>query len=214
MKITLSILVTIMFMLAGEVPCKSDWVLVKDINDIKIYSRLSEGTNIKEIKANASINASMATLAGLLMDVETFTQWMPNVRSTEVLKRISEKEIYYYVEVKVPWPFTNRDNIMHIKLLEDAETEVVSIIIESDADFIPPKEGLVRIPMARGRWEFTTNENGSTDVFLEYLADPGGKVPIWIVNFFITDVPFKTFTKLKEVAEAVNCDKTDVVNTK
>ncbi len=80
MKITLSILVTIMFILVGEVPCMSDWLLVKDKNDIMIYSRLSDGTNIKEIKANVRINASMANLAGLLMDVETFTQWMPNVK--------------------------------------------------------------------------------------------------------------------------------------
>jgi hypothetical protein len=203
-----------MFTLVGQVPCKSDWLLVKDKNDIMIYSRLCDGTDIKEIRANTSINASMAYIAGLLMDVETFTQWMPNVKSTKILKRISEKEIYYYIEVKVPWPFTNRDNIMHIKLLEDAETEVVSVVIESDADFIPPKEGLVRIPRARGEWKLTTNEDGSTDVFLEYLANPGGKVPIWVVNFFITDVPFKTLTKLKEVAEAANCDKTDEVNMK
>ena len=190
-----------MLVAPGDAPDENDWVLVKDKSCIRIYSRKFSGTEIKEIQANTSVNASIKDLSAMLMDVKEFPEWMPNIRSTEILKRISNNEIFYYVEVKVPWPFTNRDNIMHIKLQENSDTKEVTISIESIPDYIPPKEGLVRIPMASGMWKFTPNQNGSSNVFLEYLADPGGRVPIWIVNMFVTDVPFKTLTKLKEVVE-------------
>lgn len=198
MKIIASILITLILAGVGDEPCENDWVLVKNKNSIKIYSRKYTGSDIKEIKANTNVNASVASLTKLLTDVDAFPEWMPNVKSAEVLKRVSENEIYYYVEVKIPWPFSNRDNVMHIKVLDSAEKEDVSIIIESDPDYIPEKEGLVRIPKASGMWKFTPNEDGTTNVFLKYLADPGGNVPVWIINMFVADVPYKTLTRLKE----------------
>jgi len=202
MKVTTSVLLTLMILLAGEDIGEKDWVLVKNKSNIEIYTRKSDKTEIKEIKAITTIKASMAILKNMLMDVKTFPQWMPNVKSTKILKKVSDKEIYYYVVVKVPWPFTNRDNILHIKLLENPKLGITSIIIESDPDYIPPAEGLVRIPKTSGKWEFTPVNNDSTNILLEYLVDPGGKVPVWVTNFFIADVPYKTILNLKEVAES------------
>ena len=204
------------FMLSGvgETPCENDWVLVKDKSNIKIFSRKFTGSEIKEIKAHTKINTPVAGLTALLMDVETFPDWMPNVKSTEILKKVSENEIYYYIEVKIPWPFSNRDNIMHIKLHKDTVSKTESISIEGIPDYIPERPDLVRIQKSCGMWEFTPGENDTTDISLRYLADPGGNVPAWVVNFFVADVPYKTLIRLKEAVREKNCEKPEGISTK
>jgi uncharacterized membrane protein len=214
MKSIASIFISLILIGVGEIPCESDWVLVKDKSDIKIYSCKFKESDIKQIKANTNVDASITDLATLLMDVNAFPEWMPNIKSTEVLNRVSENEIYYYTEIKIPWPFSNRDNIMHIKLHKDTITKIESISIEGIPDYIPERPGMVRIQKSNGMWEFTPNENGSTDILLKYLADPGGSVPAWIVNFFVADVPYKTLIRLKETIKKKNCEKPEGLSTK
>ncbi len=214
MKIFVSIFFALLITVTGEIPCENEWMLVKDKSDIKIYSCKFKESDIKQIKANTNVDASITDLTKLLMDVNTFPDWMPNVKSTEILKKVSESEMYYYIEVKIPWPFSNRDNIMHIKLHKDTITKIESISIEGIPDYIPERPGMVRIQKSNGMWEFTPNENGSTDILLKYLADPGGSVPAWIVNFFVADVPYKTLIRLKETIKKKNCEKPEGLSTK
>ncbi len=202
----LSIVILAIFLLtAGEeltafsgIPADSTWVLEKDKNGIKVYTRKVEGFEIKEFKAITTMNVPISALVALVIDVETYPKWVENVKSSKILKVVSEDEIIYYNEIKVPWPLSNRDNIVIAKVIRNAGTNVAKVDMKGRPDYLPKDPDIVRIPEANGFWEFVQGENDETEVYLQYLADPGGNVPAWIVNMFIIDGPYKTLMNMKE----------------
>ena len=69
---------------------------------------------------------------------------------------------------------------------------------------VAKKEGVVRVPSSAVAWRVTPTS--PTEIKIEYEAtlDPGGSVPAWVTNLFITKGPYETFKKLKAMlAEAV-----------
>jgi len=175
-----------------------NWVLEKDKDNIRIWTRDTETSNIKSFKAVTIVSASVAQLASVLNDVGAYPEWMANLESTEILKEISKNECYYYFEVEAPWPVSNRDNVVHFKLTNNYETKGFKVDVIGDADYIAEKQDIVRILKSIGTWEITPIEKGKTEVVFEYAADPGGKLPAWAINIFIVDGPFKTLSNLKE----------------
>jgi len=175
-----------------------NWVLEKDKDNIKVWTREIETSSIKSFKAVTTIDASTIQLAAVLNDIEAYPQWMSNIVTTEVLEAINENECYYYFVVEAPWPVNNRDNVVHFKLTNNYETKGFKVDVIGDADYIAEKQDVVRIPKSIGTWQFTPLEEEKTEVIFVYAADPGGKLPAWVINIFIVDGPFKTLSNLKE----------------
>jgi ribosome-associated toxin RatA of RatAB toxin-antitoxin module len=175
---------------------KDGWVLEKDKNDIKIWTLKSADSGIKTFKAVVIYDASVEQLAAVLNDVEAYPEWMSEIEKSEILREVSEYEHYYYLLVDAPWPLSNRDNIVHFKL--EKEAGEVKISVEGHADYIPEKQGIVRVLHSRGVWTIMPQENGKSKLVFEYTADPGGSIPAWAINMFIVEGPFKTLSNLKE----------------
>ena len=87
---------------------------------------------------------------------------------------------------------------MYYKSQIDTQTKVFKATIISKPNYIPDKSGIVRIEEAKGIWKFTQKENGETKVLYQFLGDPGGNIPSWIINIFIVDGPYKTLMNLKQ----------------
>ena len=175
-----------------------NWILEKDKDNIKIWTRDTETSKIKSFKAITTFNVSVAQLAAVLSDVKAYPEWMADISTTEVLEEINENECYYYFEVDAPWPVSNRDNVVHFILTENYQTKGFKIDVTGHADYIAEKQDIVRIPLSIGSWQITPIREGETEVVFEYAADPGGKLPAWAINIFIVDGPFKTLSNLKE----------------
>ncbi|MCU0348800.1 MAG: hypothetical protein MUC59_17805, partial [Saprospiraceae bacterium] len=99
-----------------------DWVLKKDKSGIKVYVKEQVGSNIKELKFTTTIEASMSTIAAVLTHIEGFDDWSYGVNSSRVIKRVSDSEIYYHCNVDFPWPFDDRDLILHSTVWQDKKT--------------------------------------------------------------------------------------------
>jgi len=181
-----------------------DWELEKDKDSIKVWTRVTEGSDIKSFKAITTINATVAQLTAVLNDINSYPEWMADVETTEILEEISENERYYHFEVDAPWPVSNRDNIIHYLLQKDPKTKGVVITATGYPDFIPRKKGVVRIPHSEGTWTFIPTGEKECRVIFEYTAETGGNLPVWVVNLFIVEGPFKTLSNLKKF---VNNDK-------
>ena len=115
-----------------------------------------------------------------------------------MLKQVSPVDLYYYSEVNVPWPVSNRDFVAHIIATQNPVTKAVTVNAENLPDLVPKKDNVVRIRQSDSKWVATPA--GVNLVKIEYtlFADPGGIVPAWLINLFITRGPFETFKKLRE----------------
>jgi hypothetical protein len=182
---------------------ETDWKLEKEKEGIAVYTRNFEEVKIKEFKATTDINAEMEILVAMVLDVEEYSKWMENVKSAEVIKKISEDELYIYSVVDVPWPFDDRDVVTIDKVSRDASSGVVTISIQGVEGMVPEKEGVIRMPESGGFWKFTPQKNGRIAIVYQYLADPGGGIPDWLVNMFLVDGPYKTLENMKRIAEKI-----------
>ncbi|MDP9041572.1 MAG: START domain-containing protein, partial [Bacteroidota bacterium] len=104
------------------------WVLKKEKDNIKVYSRGNGKSKINELKVEMVLNANLSEIAAFILDIENYPKWSRNLKTSYVLKQISDGELYFYTEVKSPWPANNRDLVVHLKILQDTISRTMSII--------------------------------------------------------------------------------------
>lgn len=177
---------------------QSNWVLRKEDDGIFIYESKTDTSKINSIKVETELVGKAEDLVAILMDVGNHSTWAYGTKSASVLKRLSDKEIIFYKEIKSPaWMVSERDLIIQMKVIGNASSK--SIVVESCAlpNFIPVKKNLVRVPTSNEKWIIMplANERIKINYFLQF--DPGGVLPPMLVNLFVTKGPYDTFTNLK-----------------
>lgn len=188
----LSWLLLIIFFNSTLVNAQSAWKLIKEKDGIKIYSRSIEGSSINEIKATFNVKTSMNGLMALLSDVPGFKDWVYRCGEVEELKQTNKYENYYYQRTLVPWPVNDRDLIVYSLWKQDSITKIIQIHGKSMPDFIPEKEGVVRIRYFYNSWKLTPIRNGIVRVDYQISVNPAGIIPAWLANLTITEGPYQT----------------------
>jgi len=202
MKIKLTqwvLMVTIFF--AGTVEAKSDWELSKQKDGIQVYVRDMPNSKLKSFRAVVTIPARLTSLVALLEDTTVFPRLFHNCKSAKSLKKVGYNEFYNYIVTGVPWPLSPRDSITQSIISQNKKTKRVNIAINSKFNMVPQKKGIVRVKHVVGHWEFTPSKNGMTKVVYELNLKPGGKIPVWLVNLLIVDMPFYTFSNLRKLVK-------------
>ena len=177
---------------------QSNWVLKRDQDGIKVYTGSQTNSSIKAVKVECVFNATPPQLAAVIFDINTNDQWVYRSKNYRVVKKINPFDLYYYAEIETPWPVSNRDFIAHLKISQNLHQKTWVIITENEPDLVPEVKDVVRIRECKGKWVIT--QQGLNTVKAEYtlFTDPGGNVPAWLINLFITEGPMESFKKLKE----------------
>ena len=180
---------------------KSTWLLRKSEAAINVFTREATGTDIKEIKVTLSINTTAEKITKTILDVENYSNWMENIETPTVLKKVSENEYYLYYELDAPWPIENRDVVNHTIITYDSISKITTITSKAAPNYIPKKDGIVRVTVSEGCW--TLKQATPTKVEINHclLTSPGGSIPDWLVNMFIVDHPYNTHQNLRELLE-------------
>ncbi|HEV2479964.1 MAG TPA: START domain-containing protein [Puia sp.] len=176
---------------------QENWELKTENEGIRVYTRTFPDSKFKAIRVHLELQATLSQIVALLMDVNEGTQWVYATKTSVLLKQISPNELVYYSEVRLPWPMANRDFIARLRATQDAKTKVVTIDGPVVPDYVPVKDGIVRVTRSMGQWIITPV--GSHHVRLVYTlrTDPGGDIPAWLFNLFVTKGPTESFKKLQ-----------------
>jgi len=181
-----------------RVSAQEEWKLQRDKQGIQVYSAEFPDSKIRAIKVVASYAATPGEIADLVMDVNTATDWVSHLKSTYLVKRVSQNELYYYAEVSLPWPVANRDFVAHLTRYENMQTGTITIDGPAVAGFIPEKKGTVRISNSMGKWVITPLDDGQVRVEYSLHVDPAGSIPSWLVNMFSGETPLQIFENLRK----------------
>ena len=177
---------------------QTDWTLKSDKNGLNIYTKTVSSTGLKGIRVKCNLPAKLSHVVALIMDVDAGGEWVYGTKSSYLLKKVSPSELYYYYEVDIPWPISNRDFIAHLKVSQDPFTKVVTIDGPTEANYLPVKPHIVRVNRSNGKWVLTPTKNNIVQIDYTLEVDPGGTIPVWLVNLFATSGPAETFKKMKE----------------
>lgn len=183
---------------------QSEWKSEKDADGIKIYTRVVADSPLKEFKGEVDIATTPERVVKALKDANSFRKWMPDVASSELLKS-SDSDQYHYLENAVPWPLAKRDGVYHFTYVNSIEggVPVVTVRVEALPDYVPKKDGRVRIPRSDGFWKIVPTTSGA-NITWQIHADPGGAIPTWLVNSTVVDTPFKMLKGLRGLLESPN----------
>lgn len=173
------------------------WQLKKFEEGISIYTRDTENSKFKELKAVFQIKTSLSSIIALLNDVESYPQWVYRCETSKVLLKTSDKYLIRYQTIVAPWPVDNRDVIVEVSFSQDAKTKIVYQKVNALPDYAPKADGHVRIPEFRATWTLVPLKNGIVEIQYELLVNPGGALPAWLVNMAVIDGPFETSQKMK-----------------
>ena len=105
-----------------------------------------------------------------------------------------------------PWPISHRDLVFHLKMWQDSTSQVLYVSLEQLPDYIPEKEGIVRIPEAKSLLSVTPINENRVSVSYIIHVDPGGEVPAFIANLFAAQTPWQTFKNYRDRLKAIRND--------
>jgi hypothetical protein len=173
----------------------NEWQLVKNdrLHDIKLYTKRETGKSLRSFRIEYILEGSLDTLSRAAFDLSSYPRWFYQMKSATLLKKVSEREFYYYAVHKAPAGLPDRDAVLRVTIqpysakLGYAMHEVVSV-----PDYLPPKPPLVRMvaenytvklfPLGNNRWRNLS----------EGYVDPGGYAPDWATNYVQRMAPYQT----------------------
>ncbi|GGB00824.1 START domain-containing protein [Puia dinghuensis] len=193
------IAIAVLLLAAGiTAHAQSDWELRTEKKALKVYTRTFPGSKFKAIKVELELDATLSQLVAVILDVKTATEWVYAAKSAVLIKQVSPAELYYYSEVRLPWPLSNRDFIARLIVSQDPYTRVVTIDGPTVPDLVPEKKDIVRVKQSEGRWIITPVAKNHIRVEYTLRTDPGGDIPAWLFNLFVTRGPVESFENLQQ----------------
>lgn len=187
----------------------SNLSLVMDKKGIKIWSYAVPNSKLRGFKAVTVVKSTLSGLVSLITDTENANRWLYRTSSIDVLKRDdTDHEFTIRVITDFPWPFTDREALVDVRIKQDATGKVLIDSNESlEAARYPVKPCCLRMPLVQGFWSLKPLANGMVEVTMSGHADPGGNVPVGAVNFLIQEHPYNTLRGLRKVIGEVSYQK-------
>jgi hypothetical protein len=170
------------------------WSLAKDAEGIQVYVRNIPDSPLREFRGEVQLKSTPENVVRVLRDANAFRKWMPDVAASELLKA-TDTDQFHYLDNKAPWPVSNRDGVYHFTYSRQGDGTVV-VRVEAAPDYVPLREGKVRIPQANGQWKLVPNGEG-VNVTYQMHASPGGSIPGWLANQTVVDTPFGTLKAMR-----------------
>ncbi len=178
----------------------TDWELAKDKDGIQVYTRLEEGTDVKAYKAITEVQTDMKTLEKLIEDVDNYPSWHASATACNLIKQLDQNIFYYHYYTDLPYPLTDRDIVLK-STKKVISNRSISYQFICTPDFFQEINDCIRIKKGWGKWKLTSLPGGKIQVIFQFLGDPGGNIPTWVVNLFIVDGPYQTLANLRELVK-------------
>lgn len=173
------------------------WNKVYSKDGLDFYSKKIENSKLLAFKAVGVLDVNMGEMMAALRTVNTQMKWDKNTVKKETVEDISDIEAITYSESRIPWPFNNRDMVLHNKLFLDKEEKIFYVHTHSVEDQrYPKRKGLVRAQINFSRFRTKPLSLDKTFVDFEVHVDPKGNIPAWIVNIVQKSFPYDFLTGL------------------
>ncbi len=176
---------------------QKDCELRKSAEGIEVYTCKMADSKINSIQSTFSVSSSFGALSEALFDLKNFHKWQYKIVKTELLRSISKNEFIYRAELQTPWPVSNRDLILHVKMVPTSNSNEYHFSAIGKPDFIPPREGFVRVPVSEAHWYIKVIGKTNIQIKHSILIDPGGSIPAWLMNLSLAEGPYETFKNLR-----------------
>lgn len=177
-----------------------DWELAKEKNGIKVYTKSNKKSDFKSFRATVYMNCSIERFVFEILNLDDFVDWGYKISEVKLLERHGDTVQIYYAKSKVSFPFKARDGIYKNIFKWNSDNQTLTILIEILPNFLPKSKENERVK-GSGYWKVVSKAKNKQFVTFEMHLDPGGGIPSWLANIFVTDSPYSTMLDLKKHIE-------------
>jgi hypothetical protein len=196
MKKKLSLFTILIFGLSTAF-AQNSWELKKNENGIEVYTRNAATGNLKELRVLCKLDATKDELINTLQDIANYSQWVFSNKKSVILKTLDPRRIIYYTQSHLPWPIKDRDLIVELDI--NSAPDILIILAKSIPDYLPQNNDYIRVPYSLATWHVTQAPDNKLKVDYTFSVDPGGNIPVWLVNATLAVGPYNSFVKLREL---------------
>lgn len=202
MRLSFFVILSILFIHESIASAEESWKLEKDKNGIKVWTRKTPNSQLKEFLVSTTLNTTPERMVSFLKNVPQYDQWMFKVQpgSSKILKKVSDDDFYTYLIIDAPL-IKSRESISHMVFKEpDAKGNII-ISFEGAPNLIPLNDNYVRIPVIKAYFKIDPIGNGKVQLTHQAFSSPGGTIPDFLVNMGAVEAPFYMFSKIKEMIQ-------------
>lgn len=97
------------------------WQTIFSDQGLTVYSQRIEGSKVLAFKADRFIEAPLDQIMEVMRWVEIVDEWMPDIREKFTLEIVSDFEVITYSINRLPFPFSDRELILHNSVRLDSK---------------------------------------------------------------------------------------------
>lgn len=175
-----------------------EWTLEKEQQGIKLYTSKIPGSDYKATKVECTLTGNYTKLINILVDVPQFSNWIYHSKKNRLVQKKLPTDFVYHTETTLPWPMSNRETVIRIRINTDSLPAFLSVTGSAEQGHVAKTPGLVRVNHYQARWRVTMPAPQTLQISYQVELDPGGSIPGWMANMFVSKGPFETFVNLAE----------------
>ena len=177
------------------------WEVIEVRKGIEVSRRREPGSPLYGFRGEGEVPVPAATLARLVTSHELALEWVDMLSQHTVLVGEGDDAVFYEA-YDMPWPFTDRDFVMHQRVQIDDSSRTFRVDLESvEHGAQPVSDCCVRAHTSSTTWLLQAVDTDTTRISVEIFADPRGALPDWMVNHLQASWPSNTITALVQRAQ-------------
>lgn len=194
---------TAIVLVASTAHAGDDWALLDQDDDAKagwvLYSRDVPKSDFPEYKIIGLIEATPTAVAQASRIFLTEKEYTPSGQTRTILSE-NDKQVINYTVIHLPLFFDDRDLTTEIDFIAEPKRSVYGLKWKESPNLGPKKkDGVIRMPRSRGRWEFAPAEGGQTFATCVTHSEMGGSIPSWLVNGRSADFVVDSLQALRRI---------------
>jgi hypothetical protein len=193
------LLLALVVLLAGPGHA-SEWRSMLETSDgIQIYKKEATDSGLIEFRGVGIVEAPLPLVASVIFDTDRRVQWIKGLKESRIIRWEGQDSFIEYDHIDMPTFFSDRDFVSRVLISSDqGKREVVFQFYPAD-DPSASFTGYLRGEVINMTFALRSDDHDTrTRVDAEFLCDPKGWIPSWLVNFFLRDWPKTTFRGLRK----------------
>jgi len=151
------------------------------------------------INGEGVIDAPLSIVEEHFRDVQKSDSMIPGLKIKKILKQISDSERIDYDHYGLPWPFKDRYTIYRARAKYVTEREILITLNSIDNyPFEDNKKVSARIKESSFLLKSLPEDETKTRVTIKLKLNPGGFLPIWLINLNANNWSKKIFNNLRK----------------
>lgn len=199
----------VLFALLPHLSHASEWQSVDNTTDgIQIFKKDVKGSGLVAFRGIGVVDAPLPLVATVIFDTDRRRKWVAGLVDSRIIRWGDKDNFIEYDHIGMPFFVKDRDFVSISKMSFDLSKKEMVFHYQPSDDPSAPRTNYIRGELIDTTFILSSIDNDKkTRVDAQFLCDPKGWIPKWLVNFYLKAWPKTTFRNLrKEVRKDLSVD--------